>query len=619
MQMSSLGCVRIRLLDSIGRIDSHFVYWIEPQLLSLFAYNKAVGHIFVRSNVTIRHMVFPSVQTAALSVGRLRSATALALSGGIHAMTFAAGPLPSWSLAIVQVISLAVLVRIVGDAKSLKHAFIRGWWFGAVNFGVGLYWLFISMSHYGGLSATLAVASVIALSAFLALFTGMTCAIFSWLRPPSLRTAPLMSALAWSGAWASMEWLRAVVFSGFPWLNIGYAHVDSPLVGWATVLGVHGTALSAAFVAAVLATLCSFPTPLRRPTIFTLSALVVVVGVGEFLTHVEWSSADGKPLNMRLVQGNIDQSQKFDPASLEVGITRHLRLAAKPPLPGEPALDLIVLPETVLPVFQDQLETHVWKTWRDIAERQHSTIAMGVPLRIAQPNGELRYTNSAIGFDAGTPVQQLIDGTMTQRYDKRHLVPWGEYVPPGFEWFVQMLEMPMGEFDRGPIRQTPFKVGEQQLAFNICYEDVFGPEILPALLPSSGGDGGASVIVNISNLGWFGDTWALRQHLQIGRLRSIETARPMVTSTNTGITASIDQHGRVLAALPPHRSGVLPVTVQGMTGLTPYTRFGDSLVLILAAVFLIIAVRCRYSRCLSSMWHSNAPESSNDSNGGIVR
>ncbi len=617
MRMSSHGCVRILLLESIGRIDSRFAYWIEPQSLSLFAYNKAVGHTFGRNSLSIWHSVFPSIKSASFPVGYLRSATVLTLSGGVHAMTFATGPLPSWSLAIVQIASLAVLVRVVGDAKSLKQAAIRGWWFGAVSFGVGLYWLFISMNHYGGLSATLAAAGVIALSAFLALFTGIACAIFSWLRPPSLRTAPLMGALAWSGAWASMEWLRAVAFSGFPWLNIGYAHVDSPLAGWATVLGVHGTALSAAFVAAALAALCSSPTSLRRPAIFTLSALVVVVGVGELLTHVEWASAEGKPLNIRLVQGNIKQSQKFDPALLELGIARHLQLATKPPLPDEPVPDLIVLPETVLPVFQDQLEAHVWKAWRDVAERQHSTIAMGAPLRIAQPSGEFRYTNSAIGFDASTPVQQLIEGTMPQRYDKRHLVPWGEYVPPGFEWFVQMLDMPMGEFDRGPIRQTPFTVGEQQLAFNICYEDVFGPEILPALLTSSGSDEGASVIVNISNLGWFGDTWALRQHLQIGRLRSIETARPMVTSTNTGITAAIDPHGRVLAALPPHRSGVLPVTVQGMTGLTPYTRFGDIPALILVAVFLTIAARCRYSRRLSNRRHSNAPESCYRSNGGI--
>ena len=285
---------------------------------------------------------------------------------------------------------------------------------------------------------------------------------------------------------------------------------------------------------------------------------------------------------------------------LEHGIINHLRLATQTQGPDESPPDLIVLPETALPVFQDQLDSDVWEAWRGVAESQGSSIAMGLPLRTIGSDGRQRYTNSAISFDANTPIQQLTAGTVPQRYDKRHLVPWGEYVPPGFEWLVQMLDMPLGEFDRGPVRQSPFEVSGQPLALNICYEDVFGTELLPALLQGTGGDPGASVLVNLSNLGWFGDTWALRQHLQIGRLRSIETARPMVTSTNTGITAFIDPHGRVMAELPPHQAGVLQVTVQGMTGLTPYTRFGDAPVLLLAGVFLIIAAWCRCRRGYSS-------------------
>lgn len=539
------------------------------------------------------------MKAAAFRATTLRVATTLTLAGGVHAMTFAANPLPSWSLAIVQILALTVLVSTVRDAEGARQAFVRGWWFGVVSFGVGLYWLFISLNHYGGLSASLAVASVAVLSAFLALFTGLACGLFVMLRPLSWRVSPLASALAWSGAWTSMEWLRGVLFSGFPWLNIGYAHVDSPLVGWAPLFGVHGVALMAAFVAATLGTLRLPLTALPRVMTPALAAVLLVIVTGGLLARIDWSWAEGKPLNLRLVQGNIEQSQKFDPALLELGITSHLRLAGELPGPGEPPPDLIVLPETVLPIFQDQLEPRVWEAWREVAERQRSAIAMGAPLRTVQPDGGQRYTNSAIGFDASTPMQQLVTGTMPQRYDKRHLVPWGEYVPRGFEWFVQMLNMPLGEFDRGSVRQTPFVVDEQRLAFNICYEDVFGPELLPALRPSSGGDEGASIIVNISNLGWFGDTWALRQHLQIGRLRSIETARPMVTSTNTGITASIDPHGRVLAALPPNYSGVLSVTVQGMKGLTPYTRFGDGSVLLLVGTVLIIAARCRCRHGLS--------------------
>jgi apolipoprotein N-acyltransferase len=188
-----------------------------------------------------------------------------------------------------------------------------------------------------------------------------------------------------------------------------------------------------------------------------------------------------------------------------------------------------------------------------------------------------------------------MQGRTEQRYDKRHLVPWGEYVPPGFHWFIRLLNIPLGDFDRGPARQAPFGIADQRLALNICYEDLFGPELLPALQPMDGKPG-ATLLVNISNLGWFGDTWALRQHLQIARLRTLETARPMLTATNTGITAAIDAQGRVQASLPPHRIGELSVTVQGMQGLTPYARLGDLPIVLLIAIILLAGAACAWRR-----------------------
>ncbi|MGV2422749.1 UNVERIFIED_CONTAM: apolipoprotein N-acyltransferase [Pseudomonas aeruginosa] len=524
-------------------------------------------------------------------LARWRNAATLAFAGSAHALTFAPDPLPQWSLPIVQILAPAVLARASFAAERGRQAFLRGWAFGFVNFAVGLYWLFISIHDYGGLSAPLAGASVVALSAFLALFPALACAISKWLQSRTRRGAALSQVLVWSAVWAASEWLRGVLFSGFPWLNIGYAHVDSPLVGWAPLLGVHGVALLAACASGTVAFLSRPAAASMRSNVSLLATVLILIATGWTLTRLDWSTAEGEPLHLRLVQGNIDQSQKFDPTLLEDGIASHLRLAAQPPGPGEPHPDLIVLPETVVPVFQDQLDPMIWKTWLDVAANQRSTIAMGVPLHSMAADGSSRYTNSAIGFDSGTPLQQLVDASVPLRYDKHHLVPWGEYVPAGFEWFTRMLKMPLGDFDRGAPVQRPFSVNDQHLAFNICYEDVFGSELLPSLLPTPGAGPGASVLVNLSNLAWFGQTWALRQHLQIGRLRSIETARPMVTSTNTGITASIDPKGRVVAALPPHRPGVLSATVQGMSGLTPYVRYGDQPVLLLVGIVLAALVR----------------------------
>lgn len=513
----------------------------------------------------------------------------LTLAGAVHALAFAPGPLPAGTLAAVQVLALTVLALQARYASRPRRAFALGWWFSTVSFSTGLYWLFISMNHYGGLSAPLAAAGVLALSAFLAIFPGAACALALWLAPVAgarRPAAPWLAVLVWAAAWTATEWLRATILTGFPWLNIGYAHVDGPLAGWAPLLGVHGMAFIAAAAAAALASLLRLRSRGNARAALMVLALTLA---GWPLSLIEWSHPEGLPLNVRLVQGNIGQSQKFDPALMRHGLERHFELASRPPAANEPRPDLIVLPETVLPVFQDQLDPRIWEAWRDVARRQKAAIVMGVPLHTGSLGQPSRYTNSAIGFDGDTPVAALAEGQGLPRYDKRHLVPWGEYVPPGFRWFVEMLDIPLGDFDRGDARQTPFAIRDQHLALNICYEDLFGPELLPPLRPGPGGEPGATLLVNLSNLGWFGDTWALRQHLQIGRLRTLETARPMITATNTGLTAAIDAQGRVLASLPAHSEGVLAVTVQGTSGLTPYVRYGDLLLVLLVSALLVAA------------------------------
>jgi apolipoprotein N-acyltransferase len=538
---------------------------------------------------------------ARLPNARLRLA-ALTLAGAAHALAFAPGPLPAWSLAIVQVLALAVLAWHARQARRPRGAFVQAWWFSTVSFSIGLYWLFVSMHLYGGLGAALSTAGVLALSAFLALFPAAACALALWLAPAGdspRRAPPWLGMLVWAAAWTFAEWLRATVLTGFPWLNIGYAHVDGPIAGWAPVLGVHGMAFVAACAAYALAGL-PFPraaassAPARGAWLAAAAALALAL-TGWPLAALNWSHPQGSPLHVRLVQGNIEQSQKFDPTLTREGLERHFDLAARPPAAGEPAPDLIVLPETVLPVFQDQLDPAIWQVWVDIARRQNAVIIMGVPLHTGGLQSPSRYTNSAIRFDGNTSAQQISDGVGLPRYDKRHLVPWGEYVPPGFRWFVDMLAIPLGDFDRGDERQQPFTVGDQHLAMNICYEDLFGPEMLPALRAGSDGQPGATLLINLSNLGWFGDTWALRQHLQIGRLRTMELARPMLTSTNTGITAAIDARGRVQASLPTHAPGVLAVEAQGTSGLTPYARFGD-LPVVLIVLLILAAGLLRASR-----------------------
>jgi apolipoprotein N-acyltransferase len=285
----------------------------------------------------------------------------------------------------------------------------------------------------------------------------------------------------------------------------------------------------------------------------------------------------------------VSQSQKFDPALIQQGIQTYMELAALPPKAPDGKPDVIILPETVVPLFQNRVSVELWQRWINTSQKMQAPIIMGVPLN-TEDAGRQVYTNSVIALTATTPLQQLLAGTPANRYHKHHLVPFGEFVPSGFRWFVDMMSIPLGDFDRGTLNQTPFAIAGQRIAMNICYEDVFGEEIIAAVADHNGPESDATLLVNVSNLAWFGDSWALRQHLQIARLRALETARPMLRATNTGTTAAIDPDGSVRAVLVQGQPGVLDVAVQGMTGLTPYARWGNNPLVLFCTLVLGLAL-----------------------------
>jgi len=527
-----------------------------------------------------------------------RTAWIALAAGALHALSFAPGPLPGWLLPIWQLATLAALVFVCERQQERRTRAIRGiarlgWCFGLTHFAIGLYWLTISMHTYGHLAVPLAVAAVVVLAAALAVFPMLACVLAAWLAPPNGVANSTGRALVWAACWTLAEWLRGTLFTGLPWLNAGYAHIDGPYAGWAAVAGVYGVAFLAAFASAAagawLHRLHGAAT--NHPPAYALAIAAASALIGLALAQINWSTPHGAPLEVRLVQGNIDQGEKFNPAQTRAAINQHLQQAALPPVAGAPEPTLIVLPETIMPVFQHQVPLEIWQAWRDIAAGQPGrTLIMGAPL---YDQTRASYTNSVIGITADTPLAALQSGDLALRYDKHHLVPFGEFVPAGFRWLVDAMQIPLGDFDRGAARQPPFVVADQTIAPNICFEDVFGEELLPALHPDESGNPGASILVNVSNLGWFGDSWALRQHLHIARMRSVETARPMLRATNTGMTAAIGPDGRVLIAAEPLQPRVIGLPVQGMTGLTPYARWGNVPVLMLAALCLGAALARR--------------------------
>jgi apolipoprotein N-acyltransferase len=296
-----------------------------------------------------------------------------------------------------------------------------------------------------------------------------------------------------------------------------------------------------------------------------VAVFAVLMAAGWGLRPVDWTHPSGQPLSVRLVQGDISQDEKFSEAHLLGILTRYRDLVTAKPA------DLVAAPETAIPVFPHQLPPGYLDELKDFSRRTGSWLMFGIPLS----DGPTAYANSVAGIG---PQGQ------SYRYDKHHLVPFGEFIPTGFRWFTDMMQIPLGDFTRGGAVQAPFAVKDQFVLPNVCYEDVFGEEIAKQLRDAPHP---ATVLLNVSNLAWYGESVAIPQHLQISRMRSLETGRPMLRSTNNGATAIIDGKGRVQQAIPWYTQGVLTGTVQGMAGTTPYIRFGNALFLGLSALALL--------------------------------
>ena len=321
-------------------------------------------------------------------------------------------------------------------------------------------------------------------------------------------------------------------------------------------LGVYGLGAVGAGLAAWVALLAP-----QQATGWLRTGLGVVgaLALGLGLQTVGFTDPSAR-LRVTLLQGNVPQDEKFAIERLPetLGWTRERLLAA----PGE----LVIAPETVIPLLPDQLDPAYWQPLLQHFQNGAQAALIGLPLG----NEAAGYTNSAAGISSRTAA---LEGGY-YRYDKHHLVPFGEFVPFGFRWFTRMMNIPLGDFNRGPLAAPSFAVRSERVAPNICYEDLFGEELATRFTDAAAAP---TMFANISNIAWFGRTIAIDQHLQISRMRTLEFERPMLRATNTGATAVIDHRGRVTAALAPHTQGVLDAVVEGRVGLTPFARWAGHL------------------------------------------
>lgn len=472
--------------------------------------------------------------------------------------------MPSWLPSLASLFFLALLIRLWQWPNR------RGPWIASsllvISCLYGFHWIFISLHTYGLMHPAVAAIATALLALYVAsygLLAGWLVrrAQSGWARGRSLWF--IMPAIA--GLITLLEWTRGWLFSGFPWLGWGYQQIDSWLSGFAPWLGVYGVTFFTALTAALIAA--------ARPQ--TLFAALLVPLLGGALGSISFDRPLGEPLKVALIQGAVDQQMKFDPAFVQETKRRHLEMGAALSTPGV-RVDLIVFPETAfIQSWQDDPEAT--SGLQRLANRSGAAVMTGMPMRDSSG-----WHNSLVMLSpqqSDTPPEQPVG-----RYDKHHLVPFGEFIPWGFRWFVNLMQMPLGDFQRGAPVQQSLAVGDQRIGVNICFEDLFGEELARALAPSRTPSDHPSILLNLSNLAWFGDTIALSQHLGVARMRSLELGRPSIRATNTGMTVHIDSRGRVQEQLATMREGILLAQVQGTQGLTPFVRIGNLGALLLALV-----------------------------------
>ena len=461
-----------------------------------------------------------------------------------------------------------LLLAILLYRATWRQAALASLLFGLGFFACGIWWIYISVHRFGGAPVPLAAAAAAGLIVFLAFLNSLVGLVTAIMAPPG--PARLLTLPA---AWVGVEWLRSWILSGFPWLLLGYSQVDTPFGAMAPLGGVLLVSWLSVFWVAMQAWLVLVGG--WRRWLGVLGVLLCLGAVQPFVDR-EWTKPVGPKLDVALVQGNIPQDMKWNREAALFILRRYLDMTI--PLLGT---ELVVWPEAALPLPADML----WEDWLepldDKARQMGTTLLLGALKQVpAGQSGQTseQYGNAllALGRDRGV-------------YLKRHLVPFGEYFPlPAWgKAFLKLLSLPYEDLLAGPRQQAPLVVHGQRVGASICYEDAFGSERRL--------DEPSAFLVNVSNDAWFGDSIAPHQHLEIGRMRALELNRPMLRAANTGITALLDQHGRIARIIPQFTADILQGSIQGRSGETPYSRYGDVPVLILVALSLLASATVRLS------------------------
>ena len=471
-----------------------------------------------------------------------------------------------WSLLVPLVLVPFLYVCLTNSPRdSAKH----GFWFGFGLFLSGTYWIYISVVVFGKAPVWIAVFLMVGLVLIMSAYFWLT----GWLISRLVHGEPWYLFAVAPAAWVIIEWARGWLFTGFPWMALGYSQVDSALAGWAPVLGVYG--VSALLVLSSAALLVAILTR-GKQQIVAITLVLLPSLSGALLKLVDWTEPAGAPLTATIVQGGVAQDRKWLPEQFQPTLQFYRDATI-----NAVESDIVLWPEVAVPAVTDRVEGYI-QALETIARINDQTILFGILERVTERTIEPRIYNAIVA----------VNGVERQVYRKRHLVPFGEYfpVPPDVREWMAMLSLPHRDLSGGAAEQPLIRTKDgAALATAICYEDAYAAEQLYAL-PE------AALLINVSNDAWFGDSIAPHQHLQIARMRSLESGRHTIRATNTGISAFIGPKGKVHESGPQFVPVTLTRDVQPMQGATPYVNAGNWSILIICWFVLgVFWIRSRAS------------------------
>ncbi len=476
-----------------------------------------------------------------------------ALLGALLFLAFA-----PFNLVIFAALIPAALFYILLHTKSYKQSIYLTWAFGFGMFATGTHWIYYSVHFFGGAHWSFAALLTLAFAAFIGSLLIPLGIISHYFRKHSIFMRVLLLLPA---AWVLTEWFRSWFLTGFPWLLLGQSQIDTPLANIAPITGVFGVSWLTAILAAVILLLW-LGSKVQRLQVLSLAAVIFIGTWG--LTYIQWTQPIGEPIKVSLLQGNVAQENKWQPEYHQSTLDMYRAMTEK-----SWDSDLIIWPETAIPDWFGAVSEQVIEPLRSAALVEQTDVLVGG----FYSDGKSSYNSiMAITAAGGTEI-----------YAKQHRVPFSEYIPflEYLRFLEQWVRLPYDSVGKGE-GKTTLDLSHHTAQMSVCYEDVYGNESI-AGLPE------ASLLINLSNDGWFADSIQPIQHMQIARMRAKEAGRYLLRATNTGISAIVNENGRIIHTADPYINTIIKGLAQGFSGTTPYVSLGNWLIITIMFIILVIS------------------------------